>query len=464
MASTSLPNDSATELAVLCSCLSSVDVLNGAVQFLDAEDFFCGNNGLIFRGMKDFYEENIPLRPAPLITKLSKQLTDQEKKTLLNHFELNLYERARESIHLIKDLSKKRRLIMQAHELLKRVGDNDSDSEKLFDQHVKNLHDSFSKASTEVETFSDVMANFKDGKTYKQYIKEKYDLVQNGGSPYQGVTSGYHKLDYAIGSFQNGSLTYIGGLTSTGKTAFMLNLMYNMVHQGTKVGFISLEMHKSIVMQNILAMKLCIPVQRIQRSTLTKEECLRIMEVNDREPIFTNVIIDGGETDINVICSRIRRMVRNHGVKIIFIDYLTCMTVSGRYNTNSERVNVISKSLQALGKELNIPIICLAQFNREADKATEAPKLSHFKESGSIEQDADVCIILHRPQRVNKASCDRTLHVKIEKNRLMGELSTIHYLWDDTRWGFYQELDDPTIYMQQVTYQSTQREKSYDIY
>lgn len=464
MSVSKLPNNNELELKVICSCFSEIDTFNKAIEVLEPEDFFCGNHCLIFREMKTFYEENLPLRPSPLIARLPKIVTNDEKQAILNYYELDLHEVATPSIYEIKDLSKKRKMVLLAHDLLKEVGENKSDSEKLFDEHTKKLQYAFSKASHDVETFSDVFKDFREGKNYKDYIKGVYDRVQQGESPYQGVTSGYHKLDFAIGSFQNGSLTYIGGLTSTGKTAFMLNLMYNMVNQGTKVGFISLEMHKNTVLQQMLGMKLCIAAQRIQRMTLTKEELLRIQMVNEIDPIFTNVIIDGKETDIHVICSRIRRMVRNHGIKIVFIDYLTCITVSGRYNTNSERVNVISKSLQAIGKELNIPIVCLAQFNREADKdATKAPKISHFKESGSIEQDADVCIILHRPMRVNPTSTDPSLHVKIEKNRLMGELTTIKYLWDDQRWGFYLELENLEEAIRQVTYQPTRRESYYDV-
>lgn len=461
MSSITLPSNKELEISVLCSCISSIDVFNKAVDILQPDDFFCDNHGQIFKEMLTFYEQNIPLRSHALLSKVAPFITEGEKRAILDFYRFDLYEVSIPSVYELKDMSKRRKTIFSAQELMKSAS-QEEDSEKILDQHMRNLNAVFSSGSAEFCSFSNVNQNFRDNENYKKYLKKIYDRVQSGESPYQGVCSGYHKLDYALGSFQSGSLTYIGGLTSTGKTAFMLNLIYNMATAGKKVAICSLEMHRNIIFQNFIAMKVCVPVQKIQRMTLTPEELMRIESLDEADPIFSNILIDGF-TDIQVIASRIRRMVRNEGVEAVFIDYLTCITATGRYSNNSDKVNMISKTLQSLGKELNVPIICLAQFNRQADSdPSKAPKISHFKESGSIEQDADTCIILHRPRRVDQKSPDQTLHVMIQKNRLMGELSTIHYLWDESRWGFYQELENPQEFIQRVTYQNPNREQYYE--
>ena len=228
-----------------------------------------------------------------------------------------------------------------------------------------------------------------------------------------------------------------------GKTTFMMNLIQNIManEPDTLIAFMSLEMRKETIAAKLLCMKACVEFSVYSNLQFNEESAMRLFEAQNH--LSENLVIDDSSVDIGILSSRLRRLVRVDKAKIIFIDYLTCIKATDKLNTNHERVNQVSKALLSLAKELNVPIVCLAQLNRSVTSRTDKrPTLADFRESGSIEEDADVCMLIHRPKYYDKESTDPFTHLIIAKNRLLGDLRELKYSWDTQRPGCYSENKD----------------------
>ena len=219
-----------------------------------------------------------------------------------------------------------------------------------------------------------------------------------------GVPTGYDKLDDMTAGWQPSDLVIIAGRPAMGKTAFALSLAKNIaVDHQVPIGFFSLEM-SNVQLSNRLISNVCeISGQKIQNGQLAKDEWERLdrnLRKLEGKPIYLD---DTPGLSIFELRSKARRLVREKDVKIIMIDYLQLMNASGmRFGNRQEEVSTISRSLKSLAKELNIPILALSQVNRGVENREgnegKRPQLSDLRESGAIEQDADMVIFVHRPE------------------------------------------------------------------
>ena len=219
-----------------------------------------------------------------------------------------------------------------------------------------------------------------------------------------GISTGYYKLDDMTCGWQNSDLVIIAGRPAMGKTAFALSLAKNIAaDQKIPMAFFSLEM-SDVQLTNRLMSNACkIEGKKLMSGQLDSADWLRLdkkLEILKEAPLY---IDDTEGLSVMELRTKARRLVREHGVKLIMIDYLQLMTASGmRYNSRQEEVSLISRSLKGLAKELNIPVLALSQLNRGVESRDGAegkrPQLSDLRESGAIEQDADMVVFLHRPE------------------------------------------------------------------
>jgi len=219
-----------------------------------------------------------------------------------------------------------------------------------------------------------------------------------------GISSGYFKLDDMICGWQNSDLVIIAGRPAMGKTAFALSLAKNIAaDQKIPMAFFSLEM-SDVQLANRLISNACkIEGTKLMNGQLDRADWLRLDKNIDSLKDAPLYIDDTEGLSVMELRTKARRLVREKGVKLIMIDYLQLMTASGmKYNSRQEEVSLISRSLKGLAKELNIPVLALSQLNRGVESRQGAdgkrPQLSDLRESGAIEQDADMVIFLHRPE------------------------------------------------------------------
>lgn len=247
----------------------------------------------------------------------------------------------------------------------------------------------------------------KDYTQINPVIQEAYEMLQKAAARtdgLSGLSSGFHQLDKMTSGWQNSDLIIIAARPAMGKTAFVLSMAKNMaVNSKVPVALFSLEM-SNVQLVNRLIVNVCeIPGEKIKSGQLAPYEWgqldYKIKELYDA-PLYVD---DTPSLSVFELRTKARRLVREHGVKIIIIDYLQLMNASGMsFGSRQEEVSTISRSLKGLAKELNIPIIALSQLNRGVENREgidgKRPQLSDLRESGAIEQDADMVCFIHRPE------------------------------------------------------------------
>ena len=243
---------------------------------------------------------------------------------------------------------------------------------------------------------------------------KKIEEAANRESGLSGLETGYHKLDRLTSGWQNSDLIIIAARPAMGKTAFVLSMAKNMaVDFNTPVAVFSLEM-SSLQLVNRLISNVCsLEGEKIKSGQLTQPEWENLMTRTRALSTAPLYIDDTPSLSIFELRTKARRLVREHGVRIIIIDYLQLMNATGmKFGSREQEVSTISRNLKQLAKELDIPIIALSQLNRSVetraadDKLGKRPQLSDLRESGAIEQDADIVCFIHRPEYYTKSSVD----------------------------------------------------------
>ncbi len=245
--------------------------------------------------------------------------------------------------------------------------------------------------------------------TLLEQALDMLDALHRSGRTITGIATGYYDLDEMTSGLQKGEMIIVAARPSMGKTAFALNLAEQVAFGGsphdekgphTPVGFFSMEMSKQSVVQRLLSAHSGVDSHKMRRNILSHEDfrqlatsCGRLAEA----PIF---IDDTPGLTVLMLRAKARRMVAQHGVRCIFVDYLQLMSApSAAKESRQAEVSTISRGMKALARELNIPIVCLAQLNRQAElREGNRPRMADLRESGSLEQDADVIMLLHREE------------------------------------------------------------------
>jgi len=239
---------------------------------------------------------------------------------------------------------------------------------------------------------------------------EQIQAAANRTSGLSGLESGYHDLDKLTSGWQNSDLIIIAARPAMGKTAFVLSMAKNMaVNYNTPVAIFSLEM-SNLQLVNRLICNICeLESEKIKSGRLSRNEWDQLMSRVKHLYSAPLYIDDTPSLSVFELRTKARRLVREHQVKFIIIDYLQLMNASGmKYGSREQEVSLISRSLKQLAKELNIPIVALSQLNRSVESRTDGkrPQLSDLRESGAIEQDADMVCFIHRPEYYLRSGID----------------------------------------------------------
>jgi len=265
------------------------------------------------------------------------------------------------------------------------------------------------KINLEIETFSIKNAkDFKEFKTVAHEMIKKIETMQLSGNKIVGLDTGFARLNAISNGWHSPDLVIISARPATGKTAFALNLAVNLAKQNIPVAFFSLEMSTEQ-----LAMRVISSMTGIYSNYLTKAE---IHEGNWKTLLSTDFnlplyVDDTASLNLLDFKEKVRKAKKKWGIKAVFVDYLQLMTVYGKGNREQE-ISTISRTLKAMAKELDIPIIALAQLSRDVEKRNGEPRLSDLRESGAIEQDADIVIALHNEEPESDNPLIKVLYLK----------------------------------------------------
>ena len=265
----------------------------------------------------------------------------------------------------------------------------------------------------------------------KEIVTRTFDAIErlsHSQGAYTGVPSGFTELDRLTNGFQDSEFIVIGARPSVGKTALALSMAANMsIKQKIPVGFFSLEMSSMAIMQRMLSMESRIDSQRLRSGMLKPSDFSRITEACSRIYEAPLYISDASDLKLLDLRAQARRMKSNQNVKIVFIDYITLISSENREIPRHEQIAEVSRSLKSLARELSIPVVALSQVRRETEG--KRPALADLRESGSIEQDADVVIFLHTE---DMKSGDREVIIAKQRNGPIGDFR-LTFLKDYTK-------------------------------
>jgi len=278
------------------------------------------------------------------------------------------------------------------------------------------------------------------------WLKKTFQHLSDIKSTSKGITgipSGYRRLDKMSSGFQKGDFIVLAARPSMGKTALALSIVANAANNDTSVGFFSLEMSAEQLTLRLLSSESGIALHNIRNATITSEEWVEITNVAARLAEMKIFIDDTAMLSIMDLRARARKLKKEHDVQLLVIDYLQLLHSSRRHENRHQEVSEISRSLKALSKELDVPIISLSQLSRAVDsRMDKRPMLSDLRESGAIEQDADLIMFLYRDIVYNAEAENPALTELIVGKQRNGPTGTVflHFARELTK---FEDMDDP---------------------
>lgn len=406
-----MPHDGFAERALLGAMLIDNHYINLVFEHLNSDDFFRDSHKIIASAISNLLDKGTS---ADIVTVAGFLENNKELKFVGGYEYLSsLLDGVPESLNIdeyiavVKDRSALRRLILTSLGVIKTGTEPKADTTDIL---TRLQEDIIKIADAEIRT------GFSPSSIVVQETMEKIESIQKHGDS-GGLKTGFTELDTMTGGFQPSDLIVIAARPSMGKTALALNIASNIAVKGEKaVGFFSIEMSKHQIMMRLLSSRASIDMSALMtgRKHLNRQEW-QALEMAAGELGKAKIYIDDSASlSIIEMKTRARRLWKEKNLDVVFVDYLQLMKVTGdqlrRNDSRAQEVAIISSSLKELAKELKIPVVALAQLNRSPEtrggKKDSGPKyqLSDLKESGAIEQDADVIMFLHREEQTDKES------------------------------------------------------------
>lgn len=411
-----LPHNNEAEQAILGAMLVYPTVMNTVYeQGLRKEDFFLDMHQRIFTCMMELYDNGKPVDATSLITRLN----DSEQLSLVGgaDYILKLSDTSVSSanatyyIEIIKDKAHIRNLILTAEAIANEGFDGTNELDALMDDAEKKI--------LEV-TRSRRTTDFQSSRTVVKNVISEILLLRENKNAVTGVSTGYRDLDKTTNGFQRGDLIILAARPSMGKTAFALNLALNAsLRNPGAIAIFSLEMPAEALMKRILSAKAQVEGSKLRSGFLKDEEFNKLNE-SANEMMSTKLFIDDSSSvRVAEIFSKCRKLKSEHGLDMVVIDYLQLISGNGKGNSDNrqQEVSDISRALKALARELDVPVIALSQLSRSVEQRQDKrPMLSDLRESGAIEQDADIVMFLYRDEYYNKDKAEEDVPDRTEVN------------------------------------------------
>ena len=391
------PQSLEAEKSVIGALLVDKDDVLKISDFLMSEDFYHDSHEMIYQGILDLYDKRSPVDLVTLTNILEER--KQLKEVGGSSYLATLANEVPTATHIfqyatiVKEKAILRKLI-RAGDTIKGLGyQEDQEIEQLIDTAEKSL---FSVSQT---FMTDKFVHIKDvlNKTYEK-ISDLHD--PDAKEKYRGISTGFRSLDGILSGFQPADLVILAARPSMGKTALALNIAQNVAKKGGAVGIISLEMSKEQLVERMFCSLLGVDSWKMRTGKLTDDDFSKIGGVMDDLNSMKIYIDDSIGNSIAELKAKARRLKMESGLDFLVIDYLQLMTAGSHGSSQNNRVqeiSEISRSLKALGRDLHIPILALSQLSRAVEmRPTKIPQLSDLRESGAIEQDADVVMMMYR--------------------------------------------------------------------
>lgn len=409
------PHSREAEQSLLGGLLLDPSGIPAVLEIFRGNEFYFDSHRKIFRVITELFESN---KPIDLVT-IFERLREQNELDEIGGIEylVALTERVPSAANapvyarIVADRAVLRQLIRTSSEIISWCYTKPESVEEVLDKAESAI---FQLSETRIQnSYSSIE------EVVKQNLVRIEDYRTNQGL-ITGVPSHFVDLDRLTAGFQKSDLIIIAGRPGMGKTAFALNIARNAaLESNIPVVFFSLEMSKEQVAMRLMCGEARVDSQRIRTGFLSQEECRRLMATGQtfmNMPLFIDD--QPGITPLE-LRAKARRLMMEHGLGLVIIDYLQLMRIHGRFERREQEISEISRSMKNLARELNVPVIALSQLNRKVEERHDKrPQLADLRESGAIEQDADVILCLYRDEVYNPDAKDKGIaEVLIRKQR-----------------------------------------------
>ena len=389
------PHDNTAEQSVLGAILIDKDAMIEVAEFLRSEHFYKDAHAAIFAAMLTLYEAHEPLDVVSVSAQLKKEGTlklaggASAVSELLNVVPTSAH--AQKYARIIQENYTKRRLVELGARVTELAFKETGDAKEILDTAEQEMF-AISQAATKRDfiPIKDALASSFD----------RLDELHKRAGGLRGVPTGFPDIDFRLAGMQDANLLILAARPGTGKTAMILNVaQYVAVKEKIPVGIFSLEMSKEELVDRLLVSQADIDAWKLKTGKLSDDDFTKLSEAMGElaeAPIF---IDDTPGLNILEMRTKARRLQVEHGVKLIIVDYLQLADSGRKYDNRVQEVSIISQSLKNLARELRLPVLACSQLSRAVEaRGTRVPELSDLRESGSIEQDADVVMFLYREE------------------------------------------------------------------
>ncbi len=423
------PHNVEAERAVLASIIIDPKVIDDLSGRVFGPDFYFTYHKIIFEALIALHDAGKPLDMVTLVTKLNDEATLEKAggfdyiADLVKHIPNAANAKAyadilREKATLRKMISAGGKISELAYDVSREVDDLVDEAQQV----AYNLGEI--KSKDDVEHIKDVVLES------NRILAELFENQNVDGL--SGVPSGFDDLDKMTNGFQRSDLIIVAGRPGMGKTSLGLNILYNAAAAGKGCAFFSLEMSSYQLANRLISCEARIRLSKLRTGELNKEDWQNLAEFSSKLSSMNIFLDDTPSLTVNAIRSRCRRLKSKGLLDIIFIDYLQIMGVNNKITVREQQISEISRGLKSLAKELDVPIIAFAQVNRAIESRTDnrRPRISDLRESGAIEQDADIIMFIYRDEKYNENSVFKNIaEIIIEKYR-NGEPGTAYLSFD----------------------------------
>lgn len=423
-----MPNSLEAEQSVIGSMIMDKDAIVTAMEILLREDFYHQQYGVLFETMVELYSEGQPVDLVTLQNKLKEKDVPKEVSSL--EFVRDLVTAVPTSANIkyyatiVKENSVKRKLIRVTENIENDCYAGKDALEVVLDRTEKEIFDLLSsRTSGEYVPIREVVMN----------ALEKIEKASKQSGNVTGIPTGFTDLDYRTAGLQPSDLILIAARPSMGKTAFVLNIAQHVAfHENMCTAIFSLEMSKEQLVNRLFSLEAKVDAQALRTGNLSDADWEKLVEGAGIIADSDLIIDDTPGISVTELRSKCRKYKLEHDLKLIIIDYLQLMSGSGGKSGESrqQEISDISRSLKALARELSVPVIALSQLSRAVEQRPDhRPMLSDLRESGAIEQDADVVMFIYRDDYYNHDTDRKGISEIIIAKQRNGPIGTVNLAW-----------------------------------
>ena len=431
------PHDLEAEMSVLGSLMLDKDAIIKVADFLRPEDFYYKKHEDIYRTIEELFSQGEPIDMISVSSKLkAKNLLEKIGGAAYLTELINVVPTASHIITYGKIVQKKRilrDLISVGQDISLSGYEEEKESEDLLDNAERRIFEITQKSMT--QTFTSIKPCLKEA-------FERMEKISNKEGKLRGVSTGFYELDNYLSGLQNSDLVILAARPSMGKSSLALDIAKNVALKENKpIGFFSLEMSNDQLVDRMISSEANVDAWKIRQGTLSSSgennDFIKIQHalgtLSDA-PIFIN---DTSSITVLQMRAMARRLKSQHGLGLIVIDYLQLIEPSNKNIGSVQQITEISRQLKGLARELNVPVLALSQLSRAVEQRTPSiPKLSDLRDSGSIEQDADVVLFIYREEVYRKETPKKGIAEIIIAKHRNGPIGKLELFFDNSKSSF----------------------------